>query len=235
MGNATKTKRIEHINMLRPNPGLDKDGFNYFRFVCRGCTTMHRENTWLGFINSIRCYRDIDNSYLGLVEEPGNPYDANAVMVVCKGEFFGTVGYVGKEYTLAVKEILNKCGSYRVDMLNEDEVGEKEVSLVMTWEEKEQTEKRKEKLKVSEEERLRRKALGLPVTKPLRFMARKQGRFVEKAVLEYEVIATYPSEAATLLVTLEAGEQIHILSWYFAEMQKPSFVEDMEKGDFEEE
>ena len=95
----------------------------------------NREETWEGFISSISgaLNREIDNSYLSLEEEPDNRYDENAVMVVCRGEFFGTVGYVGKEYAVRIKELLASCKFYRVDMVDETQVGQREIDLVMTW------------------------------------------------------------------------------------------------------
>lgn len=130
-------KTIKHGNMLQPNPGLDQPGYNYFRFVCRGCTIKEsRKDTWDGFVASMAndpINQSIDNSYLTLEEEPGNAYDPNAVQVVCRGEFFGTMGYVGREFCLQVKEILSKCKSYRVDMADWSQGGQKEVSLILTW------------------------------------------------------------------------------------------------------
>lgn len=129
-------KTIKYNNMLSPNPGLDQEGYNYFSFVCRGCTMKNREDIWNGFVSSISepYNRKIDNSYLTLEEEPSNIYDPNAVMVVCRGEFFGTVGYVGREFTEQVKEILAKCEAYRVDMADEKERGNRSINLVLTWE-----------------------------------------------------------------------------------------------------
>lgn len=136
MKSTKKSKEIKHENMLRPNPGLQQAGYRYYPFLCRGCTIgQYRLNTWRGFISSISgpMDRQIDNSYLSLVEEPGNPYDPNAIRVVCRGEFFGTVGYVDREFTAKVKEILDECISYRVDMVDENEVGQKNVHLILTW------------------------------------------------------------------------------------------------------
>lgn len=128
-------KTVKHLNLLKPNPGLDKEGYNYFNFVCRGCTMRDRERIWHGFFSSIEgeINRAIDNSYLTLEEEPENKYDKNAVMVVCRGEFFGTAGYVGREFAAEIKQILECCKEYRVDMTDETEVGNKEIHLVMTW------------------------------------------------------------------------------------------------------
>ena len=128
-------KFVKHSNMLRPNPGLNQEGYEYFQFVCRGCTMRGREDIWTGFVSSIwdDLNRSIDNSYLSLEEEPTNRYDPNAVQVVCRGEYFGTAGYVGKEFAPAVKEILAKCSAYRVDMVDEAEAGNREVRLVLTW------------------------------------------------------------------------------------------------------
>lgn len=128
-------KTIKHTNMLKPNPGINQKGYRYFEFLCRGCTIKYRKQIWAGFVSSMDdpINKAIDNSYLTLEEEPSNEYDPNAVMVVCRGEFFGTVGYVGKEFTADVKDILAKCVEYRVDMLNEKYAGEKEIRLLLTW------------------------------------------------------------------------------------------------------
>ncbi len=131
-----KSKTIKHENMLQPNPGLGKEGYQYFLFVCRGCAMMNRKQLWRNFVSSMSdmLNKKIDNSYLTFEEEPENIYDQNAIMVVCRGEFFGTTGYVGREYTLQIKEILQQCVSYRIDMVDEDEVGNREISLIITWE-----------------------------------------------------------------------------------------------------
>lgn len=128
-------KTIKHRNMLQPNPGIDANGYERLRFPCRGCTMRNREEIWHGFVSSIseQHNRDCDNSYLTLEEEPSNLYDPNAVMVVCRGEFFGTVGYVAKEHATKVKDILSRCSAYRVDMLDESQAGQKNVTLVLTW------------------------------------------------------------------------------------------------------
>ena len=128
-------KTIKHLNHLKPNPGSDKEGYNYFNFVCRGCSIQYRPRIWYGFKSSIEgeINRSTDNSYLSLEEEPDNRYDKNAVLVVCRGEFFGTAGYVGKEFAAEIKHILEHCKEYRVDMIDESEIGNKEVHLILTW------------------------------------------------------------------------------------------------------
>lgn len=89
----------------------------------------------------------------------------------------------------------------------------------------------KVKIKVSEEERLLRKSLNLPVTKPLRYMQRVIGGFEEIAVASYEIVETSPiSGTPTLLVTFESGERTRVYAPYFSEMQKPSFERDMAEG-----
>lgn len=132
-----KKKTIKHTNMLRPRPVTDDQEYSRLAFVCRGCTMNEsRKDTWNGFVASMAndpINQNIDNSYLTLEEEPGNIHDPNAVQVVCRGEFFGTMGYVGREFCLQVKEILTKCKSYRVDMVDWNQGGQKEVQLVLTW------------------------------------------------------------------------------------------------------
>ena len=110
----------------------EQNEVNVFRFTCRGCTMQGRERVWRGFVSSCAVGGE-DNSYLTLVKEPTNRYDPNAIKVVCRGEFFGTVGYVAKEQTVDVKKILDACRSYHVDMVNVDDVGARELSLILTW------------------------------------------------------------------------------------------------------
>ena len=100
-------------------------------FVYRGCAIRNRQDKWFGFVSSIKIGED--NSYLIFEEEPSNRYDPNAIMVVCRGEFFGTMGYVGREYTGRIKEILEKCKAYHIDMIDENEKGEKEIKLLIQW------------------------------------------------------------------------------------------------------
>lgn len=124
-------KNIRHNNIM----GRKEKQEQSMEIICRGCTMRGRDDIWQGFVSSIadKLNREIDNSYLVFEEEPSNQYDPNAIMVVCRGEFFGTVGYVGKEYTGVVKEILDKCSSYRIDMKNEEDVGKREICLIVSW------------------------------------------------------------------------------------------------------
>ena len=110
-------KTVKHNNLLSFKKAQEGD-YKKMSFVCRGCTMRGREQIWQGFISSIagKWDQENDNSYMTLEEEPENRYDPNAIMVVCRGEFFGTMGYVGKEYTKAVKEVLDRCECYRLDM-----------------------------------------------------------------------------------------------------------------------
>lgn len=214
-------KTIKHENILKSKPGAEEPGYNYYQFVCQGCEMENRKDIWNGFVSSISSVNDgkMDNSYLTLVEEPNNSGDQNAIMVVCCGEFSGTVGYVGKEYIQEVKKILDECISYRLDMIDE-EVGEQEVNLMLTW----QTEKDL------------RKVLGLPITKKLRFMRKVAGKYEEFGVSVFKIVDTYmPSGMHSLAVTLVDGSQERILAPFFAHMQKSSFEQDMEKIPEEEE
>lgn len=225
------TKTIKHENILKPRPERGETGYNYFQFICRGCNMQYRKNIWNGFVSSMSDMINwvIDNSYLTLEEEPSNSYDPNAIMVVCRGEFFGTVGYVGKEYTAEIKSILDKCVSYRVDMLDKSQAGGKEITLVLTW--KGDGDGGDNPL----DEKLLRKELGLPVTKKLRYMKRKvSGNFLGYEpidVIDFKIIDTYmPSGTHCLEITLINGTEIRILAPFFVHMQKSSFEKDMAKA-----
>lgn len=217
---------IKHENILKSRPKDGEEGLHYLQFMCRGCTMMNRKNLWHGFTSSIagKANWEIDNSYLSLEEEPSNIYDPNAIMVVCRGEFFGTVGYVGKEYTTEIKEILNKCISYRIDMVDESMAGEKEIALILTW--KGDGTSGENPLA----EKNLRKELGLPITKTLRYMKKKLGGYEEFEVSSLKIVDTYmPSGTHSLMITLANGEKVRILAPFFAHMQKSSFERDMEK------
>ena len=124
-------KTIKHKNIMKYMDKRDKS----FEFICRGCSMRNRHYIWESFVGSISDWlnRQINNSYLTFEEEPDNDYDPNAIMIVCRGEHFGTCGYVGKEYTLRIKEILKNCYKYRIDMVDETEVGNKEIRLIVSW------------------------------------------------------------------------------------------------------
>lgn len=127
-------KNIKHRNILKYTEKNNSE-LKTYEFPCRGCTiTRDREIQWHNYASSISgtTNQEIDNSYLFLEEEPSNKYDPNAIAVVVGGEFFGTMGYVGKEFTGEVKKILTSCSSYRLDMKDKSQLGEKAVELVMT-------------------------------------------------------------------------------------------------------
>lgn len=124
-------KNIKHNNIMAWSDKRE----NEMEIVCRGCSMQGRERIWESFVSSISgtLNRSINNSYLTFEEEPSNRYDPNAIKVVCRGEIFGAVGYVGREYTSVVKEILLNSEAYRIDMADEGEVGQKEIRLVVSW------------------------------------------------------------------------------------------------------
>lgn len=78
-----------------------------------------------------------------------------------------------------------------------------------------------------------RKKLGLPVTKGISYWHKNEQVWKRSNVIDYKVVETYkPSESSLVLITIESGHQVNILSDYLAEMQKPSFVS--ERGGTEE-
>lgn len=126
------TKYIKHENIMSKSDA-DRSGLNRFRFECRGCCmTTKRRDIWDGFRTS-NSWISEDNSFLTLEEEPENEHDPNAVAVVARGEFFGTAGYVGREYCKEVKAILAECRSYRVEVLDEEKIGDKTLELELIW------------------------------------------------------------------------------------------------------
>lgn len=128
-------KNRSHNNILFIRDMDENEDYRGIDVVCRGCAMRGRENMWHNFVSSIgdEQNREIDNSYLMLEEEPDNEYDPNAIMVICRGEMYGVAGYIGREYTGKVKEVLQKCSQYRLDMLNENQAGEREIWLALRW------------------------------------------------------------------------------------------------------
>lgn len=135
---------IKHENILSYTEKNDME-VKTIDIECRGCAIRKREEKWDGYLSSIGRLADLnhsisgmydrvhDNSYLTLEEEPDNEYDPNAIQVVVRGEFFGTAGYIGREYTKQVKEILDRCNAYRLDMKDESECGNNTIHLVLSW------------------------------------------------------------------------------------------------------
>ncbi len=70
-----------------------------------------------------------------------------------------------------------------------------------------------------------RKKMGFPVTKDLKYYFRSNGCWVERGILNYEVIETYRSGSTSMLITLDDSTELRIHSDYLAEMQRPSFRE----------
>lgn len=78
-------------------------------------TNMYKRNTYESYLSSRINSADGWNSYLTLKREPDNPVDKNAVKVISKGEVYGEVGYVGKEYAELITEILKKRRDLKVE------------------------------------------------------------------------------------------------------------------------
>lgn len=101
------------------------------KFLCRGCTIGNRKSLWYAFKNSN--YELPDNTYMIFEPEPTNIHDPNAVKIVFKGEVFGTAGYVGKEYTAEIKEIIAKAAHYTIELADKKQIGSREISLIVRW------------------------------------------------------------------------------------------------------
>ena len=76
----------------------------------RGCNfNSSRVSLW----QEIRRWNDLKagdpnyrNSYVQLKAEPNNKYDPNAIAIWCRGEAFGQLGYVARDYTDAIRSLL---------------------------------------------------------------------------------------------------------------------------------
>ena len=81
------------------------------------------------------------------------------------------------------------------------------------------------------QEKLVRKAVGLPVTKQLVYYTDKRDAKSVVPVTSYRVKECFETSDTwyVLDVVLNSGETVSIHSSYFIEMQRPSFIADMEK------
>ena len=77
--------------------------------------------------------KEIDNSYLEFQEEPTNNADPDAIKVMVRGEYYGMAGYVGREYTSWIRDILSYATSYRLDVENKRDIGNNTINLVLSW------------------------------------------------------------------------------------------------------
>ena len=78
-------------------------------------TNMYKRERYESYLSSRINSADGWNSYLTLKREPDNPVDKNAVKVISKGEVYGEVGYVGKEYAELITEILKRRRDLKVE------------------------------------------------------------------------------------------------------------------------
>lgn len=120
----------KHLNILPVDKRSEEN--NSLIVICRGSWVGRREEKLHSFLSSCQHGKD-DNSYLFFEDEPTNEYDPNAIMIVSGGEIFGTVGYVAREQTIDIKKILKKAYAYRIDIINENEIGSKNLRLHMEW------------------------------------------------------------------------------------------------------
>lgn len=103
-----------------------------FKFECRGHTMHNRKFVLQSYLSSIQ--QDITNSYLKLIPEPKNKFDPNAIQIISKGEIYGQIGYVGREYTNKVKEIIKKDPLYEVKILTQNPTeSPKSILLELTY------------------------------------------------------------------------------------------------------
>ena len=88
---------------------------NTLRVPLRWGKSQQKKERYESYLSSyLNTVGDRDNSWLTLVKEDDNPYDRNAVRVMSKGEVFGDVGYIGKEYAERVRAIIDEADKYYV-------------------------------------------------------------------------------------------------------------------------
>ena len=77
--------------------------------------------------------------------------------------------------------------------------------------------------------KLIRKAIGLPVAKPLVYYKDKRDASSVVAIKSYQLVEMFDvtEKWYTVEASLEDDSIIRIMSWHLIEMQKPSFITDM--------
>lgn len=118
-------------NRSRKKEDKENEDDNTITFTVRGCNrNQHRDILW-GQIADKQKNEEF-NSYIQLKREPKNKFDPNAVLVLCRGEFYGTLGYIAREETYKYREILEQGKEIEeVLMANTNDVGNKEIQIVV--------------------------------------------------------------------------------------------------------
>lgn len=84
---------------------------------------------------------------------------------------------------------------------------------------------------ISDEEKVIRRFLGLPIKKQLVYYLDKKDKNSIIGIERYRLVEMYGNEDAwcTVEIFLKNNESVRIHSRYLVEMQKPSFIEDIKK------
>ena len=74
-----------------------------------------------------------------------------------------------------------------------------------------------------------RKKLELPITKDIVYWRKDGRKWTEHKVVSYKIVDVYePSGSCSIVVILDSGEEVRILQDYLSDMQKPTFVSDVD-------
>lgn len=126
-------QQIRYNNILRPFPGLNDSQYKYINFVCRCCMSHDHKENWLYFAKSTTLPEDRwwDSSYMVLTYDPDSY--CSQLKVCSRGEVVGVLGYVDSEHIEEIKDALEECDAYRIDMVNRNDIGKPEIPLIFTW------------------------------------------------------------------------------------------------------
>lgn len=81
----------------------------------------------------------------------------------------------------------------------------------------------------SEDSKELRKKLGLPITKDIVYWRKDNKKWVEYKVVNYKIVDVYePSGTCSIVVSLDSGEEVRILQDYLSDMQKSTFISDVD-------
>ena len=107
-------------------------GKQNIEITCTGCNQKISTDTWQNIILSLEGTKKTSRGKSFFVFEEDECL-LNEMQIVCRGEFFGTIGLVLQEDVEKVRKILSKCKEYRIELAENEEVGQEKMRLIIYW------------------------------------------------------------------------------------------------------
>lgn len=104
----------------------EEDRVSCLHFQCVGNQFSSRKDVLNSYLSSISNMFDYNNNNSYLMFETGY---TTGIAIMCGGEIFGTIGFVDKEHEKEILDILQNCTEYRVDLVNDKDVGKDVIEM----------------------------------------------------------------------------------------------------------